>query len=353
MNSKILLIEDNAEMRENITEILDLAGYKVITASNGKEGVSMAQHEKPDLIICDIMMPVLDGYGVLHMLSRQEETASIPFIFLTAKAERGDLRKGMEMGADDYLTKPFDDIELLNAIESRLKKSDMLKREFAKNVEGLNDFINNAKGFETLRELSTEKELKVFRKKEEIYKEGSYPRGIFFLQKGKVKTAKSGENGKELITGLYKEGDFFGYLALLEDGKYNDSASAMEDVELYLLPKEDFFDLVYKNAEVSKRFIKLLSNNLHEKEEQLVKLAYNSVRKKVADALVTLYDTYKKEGENGFNINISREDLANIAGTATESTIRTLGDLKDEKLIDVQAGKISILNYEKLCKIKN
>src|SRR5688572_22508229 len=125
---KILLIEDNQDVRENTAEILQLSGYDVTTAENGKVGVEKASTSKPDLIICDIMMPVLDGYGVLHMLSRNNETANIPFIFLTAKAERVDFRKGMEMGADDYITKPFDDIELLNAIERRLKKVDLMRQ---------------------------------------------------------------------------------------------------------------------------------------------------------------------------------------------------------------------------------
>jgi CheY-like chemotaxis protein len=110
---KILLIEDNLEMRENTAEILELAGYAVFTAPDGKEGVKTALKELPDLIVCDIMMPELDGYGVLHMLSKNEAAAAIPFIFLTAKAEKEDYRKGMSLGADDYLTKPFDDTELL------------------------------------------------------------------------------------------------------------------------------------------------------------------------------------------------------------------------------------------------
>jgi DNA-binding response OmpR family regulator len=119
MKNKILLIEDNPEMRENTTEILELADFVVISAPDGKMGVEAAKAENPDLIICDIMMPVMDGYEVLNELSREEKTSVIPFIFLTAKAERNDLRKGMELGADDYLTKPFDDRELLNAIEVR------------------------------------------------------------------------------------------------------------------------------------------------------------------------------------------------------------------------------------------
>src|ERR1700722_4146955 len=105
---KILVIEDNQKVRENIAEILELSNYKVLTASEGKAGVEIALKENPDLIVCDIMMPVLDGYGVLHLLNKHKETFSTPFIFLTAKSEKSDFRKGMELGADDYITKPFD-----------------------------------------------------------------------------------------------------------------------------------------------------------------------------------------------------------------------------------------------------
>lgn len=351
--NKILLIEDNKDMRENIAEILELANYTVYSAKNGKEGVELAQKEKPDLIICDIMMPILDGYGVLHLLSKNTVTASIPFIFLTAKAERTDLRRGMEMGADDYLTKPFDDIELLNAIESRLKKSELIKREFSKNIDGFTDFLTDIKGFEKLKKLSNDRDIKNFKKKESVYSEGNYPKHVFFIVKGKIKTHRINEQGKEFITGLYNEGDFFGYLSLLEEGKYKDSATALEEAEVCMIPKEDFFSLIYKNAEVSRKFIKMLSDNLQDKEDQLLRLAYNSVRKRVADALSTLYDRYKKENEAHFSMNISREDLANLAGTATETTIRTLSDFKDEGLVDIKGGAIMILDYNKLVKLKN
>ena len=353
MNKSILLIEDNKDMRENTSEILELAHYKVFTAKNGKEGIEIAQKQKPDLIICDIMMPVLDGYGVLHMLSKNSETVNIPFIYLTAKAERSDLRKGMEMGADDYLTKPFDDIELLNAVESRLKKADLMKKEFSKNMEGLNEFISSAKGMEDLKKLSLDRDVRSYKKKENIYTENGYPRGVYFVVKGKVKTYKTHEQGKEFITGLYKEGDFFGYLALLEEGKYVDSAMTLEDSEVCLIPREDFVSLIYKNAEVSRKFIKMLSDNLKEKEDHLIKLAYNSVRKRVAEALVTLSNRYKKDGEQQFSMNISREDLANLAGTATETTIRTLSDFKEDGLIDIKGGTIAVMNYDKLSRMKN
>lgn len=118
----ILVIEDIKGMRENITEILHLAPYKVVQAANGKEGVELARKTHPDLVLCDIMMPELDGYGVLHILGNDPNLSNIPFLFLTAKIEPSDFRLGMNMGADDYLTKPFDDLSLLTAVELRLKK---------------------------------------------------------------------------------------------------------------------------------------------------------------------------------------------------------------------------------------
>src|SRR3954452_2791740 len=138
---KILLIEDNDEIRENTAEILELSNYKVFTASNGKIGVELAVEKKPDLIVCDIMMPVLDGYGVLMMLQKNSETQQIPFIFLTAKTERSDMRKGMQLGADDYITKPFEGSELLSAIEIRLKKAELAHQELASGIEGLNQLL--------------------------------------------------------------------------------------------------------------------------------------------------------------------------------------------------------------------
>ena len=126
---KILLIEDDTVLRENTAELLELSNYEVRTAANGKKGVQLAKEYLPDVIVCDIMMPELDGYGVLEALSEDNVTKRIPFIFLSAKTERKDVRKGMELGADDYLTKPFKEAELIGAIESRLAKMAILKRK--------------------------------------------------------------------------------------------------------------------------------------------------------------------------------------------------------------------------------
>jgi CRP-like cAMP-binding protein/CheY-like chemotaxis protein len=348
----ILVIEDNKDVRENTAEILEMANYKVCQAENGKIGVDLAQSAKPDLIICDIMMPVLDGYGVIHLLNKNADTASIPFIFLTAKSERGDLRKGMEMGADDYISKPFDDIELLNAVESRLKKSDVLKAEYSQNVQGLNKFFTEVQKFDDLKKLSADRRTKIYKKKEIIFSEESIPVFLYFLAKGKVKTFRSHEYGKELITTLYKEGDFFGYNALLEEKPYAETAESLEDAEVCLIPKEDFYALVHNNVNVMRTFIKMLSGNVAEKEKQLINLAYSSVRKRVAEALLHLQERYSKPTDQTFSMAISREDLANMVGTATESLIRTLSEFKEGKLIEIKGSNITITDQAKLKRLK-
>jgi len=348
---KILLIEDNDEIRENTAEILELSNYKVITAENGKRGVELAMGNKPDLIVCDIMMPVLDGYGVLMTLQKNTDTQNIPFIFLTAKAERNDFRKGMELGADDYITKPFEGSELLNAIESRLRKTDLLKQELQTGVEGVDQLLF-ASGRESLKSLTEGRNIIKYKKKQQVYSEGNRPTRLFYVQKGKIKTFKTNEYGKELVIGLYNQGDFLGYTALLEGTAYHETAEALEDSELAIIPREDFEQLVYSNKEIAQKFIKLLVKNVSEKENQLLGIAYNSLRKKVAEALVTLKTKFKGSNEN-FSIDISRENLASIAGTATESLIRTLTDFRSEKIIDIVDGNIKILNEKKLENLMN
>jgi CRP-like cAMP-binding protein/CheY-like chemotaxis protein len=344
----ILLIEDNTEIRENTAEILELSNYKVYTAVDGKQGVELAILHKPDLIVCDIMMPVLDGYGVIHMLQKNEYTKNIPFIFLSAKAERAEIRKGMELGADDYITKPFNGSEILSAIESRLKKAEISRQDLPANIDGLNTLIRTASGDEMLEKIKENRSVNRYKKKQIIYNEGNHPLRLYYVMKGKVKAYKTNDDGKELIIGLYNEGDFLGYIPLLEGGNYKETAEALEETELAVIPKDEFEDLTNNNREVMHKFIQLLANNISVREEQLLGLAYNSLRKKVAEALVYLYKKFNPENRDNFLIDLSRENLATIAGTAKESLIRTLSDFKDEHLIDINGGDIKILNLKKL-----
>jgi DNA-binding NarL/FixJ family response regulator len=121
--TKILIIEDEPAMRANMADVLELEGFQPFTAANGREGVALAQRERPALILCDILMPEQDGYSVLAALRADEATARIPFVFLTAKGERADVRAGMNFGADDYLIKPVRVDDLLAAIEARLERA--------------------------------------------------------------------------------------------------------------------------------------------------------------------------------------------------------------------------------------
>lgn len=350
---KILLIEDNDDIRNNTAEILELSNYKVIVAENGKTGVEKAIACNPDLILCDIMMPVLDGYGVMHAIHKNDALKNIPFIFLTAKSERSDFRKGMELGADDYITKPFNGTELLNAVDSRLKKIDLLKKEFTNGLEGISNLMQATLGEKSLQAFTHGRNINKYKRKQVIYSEGNHPNRLYYVIKGKVKTYKTNEDGKELVTELFRTGDFLGYIALLEGTAYKDTAEAMEETELAVIPKEDFDDLINKNPEIAKKFIQLLAKNISEKEDHLLGLAYNSLRKKVADALLVLQQKYKKNEEEKFTIDISRESLATIAGTATESLIRTLSDFRNEKMVDIKNGSITIINQQKLENLVN
>lgn len=351
----ILVIEDNLEVRENIAEILELANYRVLTAANGKQGVEQAKRTIPDLIICDVMMPELDGYGVLHLLAKSEETAVIPFIFLTAKTEKNDIRKGMNLGADDYLTKPFDDVELLDAVEIRLRKHELIRASTGADLNSINELVLEARGTEELEKLiSNHRKISRFKKKQLLYSEGNKANSLFFIVSGKIKTFKTNEEGRELITGLYKEEDFLGYMNLLEDSEHTESAMALEDSEIHVIPKEEFFAVLYSNVNIAEKFIRILSNNLIEKEERLLKLAYNSVRKRVAESLLMLYDNFHKEESKGdFTMAIYRDDLAALVGASKETVIRTLSDFKDEGLVNIMGSKIAISDLPKLQKMRN
>lgn len=131
VRKKILVIEDQAPMRRNIALMLELEGFEPLTAENGRVGLELARAAKPDLVLCDVMMPELDGYAVVQALREAPETDTVPFIFLTARGDRNDVRTGMNSGADDYLTKPVVHAELLAAVRSRLARADALQQRLA------------------------------------------------------------------------------------------------------------------------------------------------------------------------------------------------------------------------------
>ena len=229
---------------------------------------------------------------------------------MTAKTDRQDFRKGMELGADDYITKPFSGTELLNAVDSRLKKFELLKEDISTGgTEGLHAVMQDSDSLFDLKSFTEGRNINTYKKKQLIYSEGNHPNCLYFVLKGKVKVSKSNDDGKEFVTELFSPGDFVGYVALLEGTVYQDTAKALEETELAVIPLGEFEELINKNMELSRKFIGLLAKNVSEKEKQLLGIAYNSLRKKVAEALLLVQNKYQQEKDEKFIIDINRDSL--------------------------------------------
>ncbi|MBC8154938.1 MAG: response regulator [Bacteroidetes bacterium] len=377
----ILVIEDNAEMRGNIAEILELAPYQVVQAANGKQGVTLARQVAPDLILCDIMMPELDGYGVLHILGNDPALADTPFLFLSAKAEAGDFRFGMNLGANDYLTKPFDDLTLLNAVELRLKKGERGQPGPPSNPAGLEKLtraiMNEGDARQCLRENYP---MTRHIKKQQIFTAGGLPMALYFINRGKVKIYQTDQAGNEYITTLLGTGDFMGYLALLEEEAYTETAEILDDADIVTIPKADFLELIYHHQDVANQFIRLLTGTVAEHEERLLKLAYQSVRKRVAEALLMFQRKYyarvgdpvqpgyipessgEPDQDDGLAdalsntspaMTLSRDNWSRLVGASTETVIRILSDFRAEGLVGINASQITLLDIDKLARLKH
>lgn len=344
----VLLIEDDIVLRENTAELLELASYEVIKASNGKSGVTLAKKKLPDIIICDIMMPELDGYGVLELLSKNKATKHIPFIFLSAKTERSDVRKGMNLGADDYITKPFTEDDLISAIESRLAKISILKdlTNYQKSeiiqpneneIKTINDlknyFDDNGKRF-------------TYSKEEVIYHQRDHSNYIYLINQGAVKCYRINEQGKELVTGLYKEDDLFGYTSFTQNLPHNETATAIVNTKLAGISIIEFNNILDKNHKVALDLIELLTDDLSSTKEELIQMAYDTVNKKTANTILKFVERINRKPED--SIKISRNDLASVAGIAPETLIRALTEFKKQGILKSDGRNFKVIDVEKL-----
>ncbi len=257
----------------------------------------------------------------------------------------------MEMGADDYLTKPFDAKELMSAIECRLEKNEMQKAYFSKTIQSLERLTAGfGSGIAELKALIAGRKTRQVKKKQILYYEGDQPLGIYLILAGTIKTIKLAEDGRELMTGIFKPDDYLGINALLLDESFNETAEAVEDSAICLLPKESVIALLNQHPGLGQQFIKILSNNVREKEDQLLELAYHSVRKRLAQVLIRVS---KQANNDPLHFKVSREQLATMAGIATETVSRTLTDFKDEGIINKTNNLIDILDIDRLIKMKN
>ncbi|MFD1614084.1 response regulator [Gelatiniphilus marinus] len=344
----VLLIEDDAVLRANTAELLELSGYKVFTASNGITGIEMAKMHRPDIIVCDIMMPELDGYAVLDKLSKNKSTKTIPFIFLSAKTERADVRKGMNLGADDYITKPFTEDDLISAIESRLAKVSILQ-DLKKNIKQHHS-PSSPNEIKTLNDLKNhfEDHGKEFAFKNEtvIYNEGDHSNYIYLISKGAVKCYQINELGKELVTALYKEDDLFGYNSFMQNTPYKETAAAIDDTDLFGISIKEFKIILHKNPKLLLELIELLAHNLSAVKEELLQMAYSTVNQKTAATILKFAEKINRKPND--TIKISRSDLASVAGIAPETFIRTLALFKKQGIIKADGRNITVIDIEKL-----
>lgn len=333
----ILIIEDQLELRENLSEILMLSGYEVYAAPDGKSGIKEALENNPDLILCDVMMPDLDGYGVLKIVRDNAQLKNTPFLFLTAKTDERDFRKGMGLGADDYITKPFDDTELLEAIALRIDRRPT-NDGFTKH------FFNETEANKKLEELLSKVEMRMYPAKSELFSNNGRPMHLFTIKKGFVKELVTNNSGKELIIKVSKPGDYLGLSQLFyNDDTYDHKAVALTDVEVALNDAADVRSLILNSNELAILFTRKIIDSKSKLVHKLMHQSYSSVRKKVANALLEVYHAFDEK-----ELHVGRDVLANLAGTAKETVIRTLSDFKSEGIISIEHNIITLNHIEDL-----
>ena len=237
------------------------------------------------------------------------------------------------------------------AVKMRLQKVENFKNIISQGTDSTNNLLPNpSDNFEELLQLEA-REVRSYKKKEYIYHEGNRASYLFFVKKGGVKTFKIHDEGKEFITEIHNQGSYFGYYPLLKDSNYQDYSECIEHSELILIPKADFLQLIYNNIEIARQFIKTLANDVLEKENQLIHMAYDSLRQRVIRTLCELHEKFKNQEEVS-KITLTREEISKYIGTARESFIRIMSELKDKESIEIIDGDIVLKNIQKLEAVK-
>ena len=286
---------------------------------------------------------------MLEALSSEPVTRKIPFIFLSAKTERKDVRKGMELGADDYLTKPFEEEELFAAIESRIARAHILEDIREQNEK--KDLVTGPRNLHELKNFIDDEGTEYdFSAGEAIYEENDHSNLVYLILRGVVKTHKLDEQGKDLITGIYREDEIFGLNSFSGNSPYPESATAIEPVKLTGISKDEIRKALEGNHTLALEFLQQLADSLTEAREQLLQMAYASVRRKTAATIIRFAEVMPDKP--GGTLHIMRSDLASVAGIATETLIRTLSNFKEEGLISIENRDIRILDLAGLKRIR-
>lgn len=207
---------------------------------------------------------------------------------------------------------------------------------------------------EFISEINDQKICNVYKKGQTLFNEGSYPFGVYCINEGKVKLSHLGDDGKEQIIRLLRGGDILGYRALLSGERYSASAIALEDTQVCFIPKELFISVLKSDTGLAFEMMKLLSDELHKAEVKLTHLAQKPIRERLAETLLFIKETYGYEADGvTLSVRLSREEIANLVGTATESTIRLLSEFKKDGMVELDGKKIKILRQKELMKTAN
>lgn len=352
MNKTILLIDDIEQYREATARVLNMAGYKVLLAEDGQQGIDIAETKASDLILCCINKTEFDAYSILYLIGKKNELATIPFIFIDRQGKSLDIRKAFSLGVDDCLQAPFSNIDLLNSIECQLKKRELRKAYFTQSYKNSYSFSYGDGKHEIKKTIESRKTKRV-KAKFPIYSEGDPVSGIYLLVEGRVKSVKLNEDGRELVTAIYGPDEYFAVHDLLMNECYTETVEAIDDSTVCLLPRDTIIDLINRYPDLAKDFMKILSAEIIQKKEQLLQLAYHSVRKRMAETLLSLGRKSKNSNLSKMLVDIPREDLAGIAGIAIETACRTITDFQNEGILKKEGLKIHLVNVPKLERMRN
>jgi CRP-like cAMP-binding protein len=348
MKKNILIIEEAPLLRKRTAELLKLAGYNAVCASSGREGLQLIAQQAYELILCSMKMQDLDGYGVLRAYNNMPALHGSAFVFMAGRSTPEEIRKGMNLGADDYLMKPFSGDSLLSLVGAQLKKKEQRKIYQASQCAEALAVLKPQSLEQNMETLTSGKTTKKLRKKDILYTEGDTPNFLYFIISGKVKLCNSNKFGKEYINAIYKTGEFLGYNSLLGSTNHFETAEAIEESEVRLIPKQDFFELLAGNNEVALQFAKLLARNICESNDKMLKLAYDSARKRVGEAIIFISTKFQNESNVDELFSGQRENISSLSGISPESVSRHVSNFKDEGLIESHHGGIRIVNRSKL-----
>jgi len=341
----ILLIEDNPEIRESMAEILELSGHTILKAPNGKVGVTMAREHRPDLIICDVMMPELDGFGVISLLSKDPLTQKIPFIFLTSKMAAQDLRKGMNLGADDYLTKPFELSELLRAIEIRLQKAS--NRQTEESHAKLNPHLSSLQKYQKQFEEWTHKfEERIIQDGQILTDTGNQAVFLYWLTEGILQLQQEPIPGRLFIRQLQAPPYLLGLEACLNSIAQPEQAISLNMAKVRAIPVEDFKQFLQEKPLVMRYLLQLISSQAIEQQNFQAAYAFASVRKRVALSLLRIHAIFEDQ-----EIDFPRERLASFSGVSRGGLMRVLAEFREDNYLEINNSKLRIIEPSSLAQI--